>query len=190
MMETGDALGIIELASIYKGYHVQDEVLKMANVQKLVARSICSGKFLIIVRGTVADVETAINIARDIGGFSVVNLSVIPRVDRRVFPAIAGTISLETNSGQKVGAMLIIETFSVVSAIKAADAAVKEADLDLIRVHVAMAIGGKGIVVMTGDIAALEAAVNPAVETIKEDGMLAGYVLIKNPHEDVLRELI
>jgi len=190
MMETGDALGIIELASIYKGYHVQDEVLKMANVQMLVARSICSGKFLIIVRGTVADVETAINIARDIGGFSVVNLSVIPRVDRRVFPAIAGTISLETNSGQKVGAMLIIETFSVVSAIKAADAAVKEADLDLIRVHVAMAIGGKGIVVMTGDIAALEAAVNPAVETIKEDGMLAGYVLIKNPHEDVLRELI
>jgi len=190
MMETGDALGIIELASIYKGYHVQDEVLKMANVQKLVARSICSGKFLIIVRGTVADVETAINIAKDIGGFSVVNLSVIPRVDRRVFPAIAGTISLETNSGQKVGAMLIIETFSVVSAIKAADAAVKEADLDLIRVHVAMAIGGKGIVVMTGDIAALEAAVNPAVETIKEDGMLAGYVLIKNPHEDVLRELI
>ena len=189
-METRDALGIIELASIYKGYHVQDEVLKSANVEKLVARSICSGKYLMILRGAVADVETAIDVAREVGGFSVVNLTVIPRVDPRVFPAISGTTLFETKLGSKIPAMLIIETFSVASAIKAADCAVKEADLDLIRVHVAMAVGGKGIVVMTGDIAPLEAAVGPAVEAIKEDGMLAGYVLIKNPHEDVLRDLI
>jgi microcompartment protein CcmL/EutN len=189
-METGDAIGIIELASIYKGYHVQDEVLKHANVEKLVARSICSGKYLMIVRGTVGDVETAINIAREVGEFSVVNLTVIPRVDPRVFPAIAGTTTLETKFGTKVPAMLIIETFSVASAIKAADCAVKEADLDIIRVHVAMAVGGKGIVVMTGDIAPLEAAVHPAIDAVKEDGMLAGYVLIRNPHEDVLRDLI
>jgi microcompartment protein CcmL/EutN len=189
-MEMRDALGIIELASIYKGYHVQDEVLKSANVEKLLARSICSGKYLMIVRGAVADVETAINIAREIGGYSVVNLTVIPKVDPRVFPAITGTSMLETNFGKRVAAMLIIETFSVASAIKAADSAVKEADLDIIRVHVAMAIGGKGIVVMTGDIAPLEAAVKPAVEAVRADGMLAGYVLIRNPHEDVLRDLI
>ena len=189
-METRDALGIIELASIYKGYHVQDEVLKSANVEKLVARSICSGKYLMIVRGAVADVETAINIAREVGGFSVVNLTVIPRVDPRVFPAITGAPMLQTDPDGKVAAMLIIETFSVASAIKAADCAVKEADLDIIRVHVAMAVGGKGIVVMTGDIASLEAAAQPAVQSVKEDGMLAGYVLIRNPHEDVLRDLI
>jgi microcompartment protein CcmL/EutN len=189
-METRDALGIIELASIYKGYHVQDEVLKSANVEKLVARSICSGKYLMIVRGAVADVETAINVAREVGGFSVVNLTVIPRVDPRVFPAITGTTVLQAEFGARVPAMLIIETFSVASAIKAADCAIKEADLDLIRVHVAMAVGGKGIVVMTGDIAPLEAAVQPAVDSVKEDGMLAGYVLIRNPHEDVLRDLI
>ena len=190
MMESQDALGIIELASVFKGYHVQDEVLKQAAVEKLVARSICSGKYLMMVRGAVGDVETAINVAQEVGGFAVVNTTVIPRVDRRVFPAITGTISLESTPGKKVPAMLIIETFSVASAIKAADAAVKEADLDIIRVHVAMAIGGKGIVVITGDIAPLEAAVHPAIEAIKADGMLAGYVLIKNPHEEVLRDLI
>ena len=189
-MESRDALGIIELGSIYKGYHVQDEVLKSANVEKLVARSICSGKYLMIIRGAVADVETAINIAREVGGFSVINLTVIPRVDPRVFPAITGAPMIQTEFGAKVAAMLIIETFSVASAIKAADSAVKEADLDFIRVHVAMAVGGKGIVVMTGDIAPLEAAVRPAVDAVKEDGMLAGYVLIRNPHEDVLRDLI
>ncbi len=189
-MENMNAVGIIELASIYKGFEVQDAVLKSANVTKLVARTICSGKYFMIIRGSVADVETAINIAKEVGGFSVVNLATIPNVDPRVFPAIAGTTTVQIDTGKTIGAMLIIETFSVVSAIKAADFAVKEADLEIVRVHVAMAVGGKGFVVITGDISALEAAVKPAVEYIKQDGMLAGYVIIKNPHKEVLRELI
>lgn len=189
-MESRNALGIIELASIYKGYEVQDAVLKTANVKKLVARTICSGKFFIVVQGDVADVEAAVNIAKEIGGFSIVNATTIPNVDPRVFPAIAGCTVIERETVTNVGAILIIETFSVVSAIKAADYAVKEADLDLLRVHVAMAVGGKGFVVITGDIGALEAAVKPAIEYCKLDGMLAGYSIIKNPHEEVLKELI
>ena len=144
-----------------------------------------------IVKGDVADVETAIEKAREIGGFSVVNLTSIPNIDPRVFPAIAGTTTLQLNKKeQHVGAMLIIETFSVASAIKAADYAVKEANLEIMRVHLAMAVGGKGFVVITGDLSALESAVIPAVDYIKEDGMLCGYVIIKNPHKDVLTELI
>jgi microcompartment protein CcmL/EutN len=53
-----------------------------------------------------------------------------------------------------------------------------------------MAVGGKGFVVMTGDVASLEAAVKPALEYIKQDGMLGGYTIIQNPHEDVLKDLI
>lgn len=190
-METRNAIGIIELASIYKGYAVQDEVLKTANVEKIMARTICSGKYLMIVKGDVADIETAIEVAREVGGFSVVNLTSIPNIDPRVFPAIAGSTTLQLNKkDQHVGAMLIIETFSVVSAIKAADFAVKEANLEIMRVHLAMAVGGKGFVVITGNISALEAAVIPAVDYIKEDGMMCGYVIIKNPHEDVLKELV
>ncbi len=191
-MENRNALGIIELSSIYKGYEVQDAVLKSANVEKLVARTICSGKFFIIVRGDVADVETAVDVAKEIGSFAIVNATTIPNVDQRVFPAIAGCTILEKQNGEQknIGALLIIETFSVVSAIKAADFAAKEAELDLLRVHVAMAVGGKGFVVITGDISALEAAVKPAVDYCSQDGMLAGYAIIKNPHEDVLKELI
>lgn len=189
-MSSGNAVGIIELASIYKGYEVQDAVLKAASVEKVVARTICSGKFFMLVRGSVADVDTAIAVARDVGGFSVVNLATLPNIDPRVFPAIAGCTVIELPGQKKVGALLILETFSVVSAIKAADLAIKEAELDLLRVHVAMAIGGKGFVVMTGDIGALEAAVKPAVEYCRQEGMLAGYAIIRNPHEEVLRELL
>lgn len=189
-MENRNAIGIIELASIYKGYAVQDAVLKSANVEKLIARTICSGKFFMVVRGNIADVETAINVAGEVGGFAVVNLTTIPNIDPRVFPAISGNTAIEINIKKEVGAMLIIETFSVVSAIKAADYAVKEADLEILRVHVAMAVGGKGFVVITGNIGSLEAAAKPAVEYCKQEGMLAGYVIIKNPHKDILKELI
>ena len=189
-MEDRNAVGIIELASIYKGFEVQDAVLKTANVEKLIARTICSGKFFMVVRGNTADVETAISVAGEVGGFSVVNLTTIPNLDPRVFPAISGNTTLQINVNKDVGAMLIIETFSVVSAIKAADYAVKEATLDIIRVHVAMAVGGKGFVVITGDVSALESAARPAVEYCKGEGMLAGYVIIKNPHPDLLKELI
>jgi len=189
-MESGNAVGIIELASIYKGFQVQDEVLKSANVEKLIARTICSGKYLMIVRGDTANVDVAIQVAKEVGGFSVVNATAIPNIDPRVFPAISGLTTLQTSGRNEIGALLVIETFSVVSAIKAADCAIKEAELDILRVHVAMAVGGKGIVVMTGNIDALEAASRPAVEYVKQEGMLAGYAIIKNPHKEVLKELI
>jgi len=187
-MNDKNALGIIELASIYKGFEVQDAVLKVANVEKMLARTICSGKYLILVRGEVADVEVCIETAKEVGGFAVVNAVTIPRVDPRVFSAIAGTTQLTT--GEPVEGLLVIETFSVASAIKATDYALKEADLDVLRIHIAMAVGGKGFIVMVGDMESLKSAVQPAVEYIKDDGMLAGYSLISHPHEDVLKELL
>jgi microcompartment protein CcmL/EutN len=186
-MNKRNAIGIIELASIFKGFEVQDMVLKSANIEKMLARTICSGKFLIMVRGEIADVETCLETARQIGGFSIVNATLVSNVDERVFPAIAGSTTLDS---PEVGGMLVFETFSVATAVKAADFAVKEADIDLLRIHAAMAIGGKAFVVFTGNVEALESAVPPALEYIKEDGMLAGYTLIRNPHKEVLRELL
>lgn len=187
-MNDRNAIGIIELASIFKGFAVQDAVLKSANVEKLIARTICSGKYIILIRGSVSDVETALETARETGGFAIIDAVIIPRIDPRVFPAISGPTSIQIE--RPVDGMLVIETFSVATAIKAADYAVKEADLDINRIHVAMAIGGKGYVVLTGNIDALKSAADPAVEYIKNEGMLAGYTLIHHPHEELLKELI
>jgi microcompartment protein CcmL/EutN len=186
-MIKGNAIGIIELCSLYKGYEVQDAILKSEYVEKLLGRSICSGKYLILVRGKVADVETTLERAKDTGGFSIVSTLIIPRVDERIFSAIAGSTLLES---QEVDGLAVVETYSVASAIKAADYALKEADIKILRIHVAMAIGGKGLLVMTGNIEALKAALNPAIEFIKEDGTLAGHTLITNPHPDVLKDLL
>lgn len=187
-MSKKNSIGIIELGSIYKGFEVQDSILKDANVEKLLARTICSGKYLIMVRGEIADVESCLETAKEKGGFSIIEAIIIPKVDHRIFSAISGNTTLQIE--KPVDGMLVIETFSVASAIKAADFAVKEADLELNRIHIAMAVGGKGYIVMTGNIDALKSAVEPAIEYIKGEGMLAGYTLIRHPHKDLLKDLI
>jgi microcompartment protein CcmL/EutN len=186
-MKPANAIGIIELSSICKGFEVQDAVLKFTKIEKLLARTICSGKFLILVRGEIGDVEACLHQARETGDYAVIDALIIPHVDEKVFPAIAGTAVLEST---RVDGMAILETFSVASAVKAADFAVKEADIQLLRIHAAMAIGGKGLVVMTGNIEALKSSLRPAVAYLGENGTLGAYTLITQPHEDVLRDLL
>ncbi len=190
MKNKSEAIGVVELSSISKGYLVQDAMMKSSHVEKLIARTICSGKYLIVVRGDIAAVETAVNEAKEVGDYAIINSTCISNLDPQVFPALAGSRTLDELDMNKIPAMLVLETFSVVTSIKAADFAAKEANLNLMRIHAAMAIGGKAFVVITGEIGALEAALIPAVEYCKEDGMLSDYAIINNPHADVLKELI
>ena len=59
-MATPRAIGAIELSSIGIGYQIEDEMLKAASVDVLIARTICSGKYLIVLGGSVSDVEASI----------------------------------------------------------------------------------------------------------------------------------
>ncbi|MFO0908003.1 MAG: BMC domain-containing protein [Isosphaeraceae bacterium] len=47
----------------------------------------------------------------------------------------------------------MIETFSGTSVLAAADAAAKSAKVKIFKIHVAMAAGGKGLLLMTGGVA-------------------------------------
>ncbi len=185
-MNSKNTVGVIELSSISRGFEVEDAVLKFASVEKLVARSICSGKFLILVRGEIADVESCLEKAASTGSHAIIQTVLLPNMDDAIFPAIAGATVLDDPG---VGGALILETFSASSAIQMADLAAKQADIHILRIHLAMAIGGKGLVVLTGDMESLKSVLSPVLEFAKRDGMLGGYSLIPNPHPDVLREM-
>jgi microcompartment protein CcmL/EutN len=186
-MKPKTSICIIELSSISKGFEVQDAVLKFSNVEKLLARTICSGKYLIVLRGEIADLEQCMDKARSVGDFAVIQSVLIPQVEEKVFPALSGAAEIDIPT---VKAVLILETFSAASAVKLADIAVKHTDVDILRIHLAMAIGGKGLVVLTGDDESLKSALMPVLDFARDDGMLAGYSLVTNPHPDLLKEMI
>ena len=90
----------------------------------------------------------------------------------------------------EVKALGVVEGFSVASVIKAADFAVKAANVQLMNIHLAMAIGGKAFMTMTGDVAAVNSAVEAAAAEIGKTGMLVESVVIPSPTKDIVSEFI
>jgi len=184
-MANKNSIGLIELSSVAAGILAADAMLKAAEVELLLARTICSGKYMAMVRGDVAAVEASVRAGAAAGDFAVIDTFVIPNVDEQVFPAIAGTTRVE-----KLEALGIIESFSVASLIEAADAAVKAANVKLIELRLAMALGGKAYVSMTGEVAAVQAAVAAGAAVVAHKGLLTNQVVIASPRPELLREMI
>ena len=184
-MTAPKAIGAIELSSIGLGYQVQDEMLKAANVEILIARTICSGKYLIVVAGEVAPVKAAVEAGRATARNHLTDHSVIPHVHWQVLPAIRAVTEVED-----LRALGIIETFGLPSCIVAADAAVKAAAIELIEVRLARALGGKAFTVFTGEVAAVRSAVKAGEREVRDTGLLLGSVVIPQPHTDLLRTIL
>ncbi|CAM3594380.1 BMC domain-containing protein [Parendozoicomonas haliclonae] len=180
------ALGLLEFSSIAKGMEATDAMTKAAAVILEDAKTICPGKYMAIVSGDVAAVSSAISAGRDVGGSMIVNELVIPSVHEELCPAMQGTSEV-----YKRGPVGILEFFSVASAVVAADTAAKTADVKLMDVRLAMAIGGKSYVTMTGELASVTAAVEAAAEAAGgARGMLIHKTVIASPTEEFFRKLI
>ncbi|MEZ5402531.1 MAG: BMC domain-containing protein [Bryobacteraceae bacterium] len=180
-----NSIGLIEMSSIAAGFQVCDAMLKTADVDLLLSRSICSGKYMVMVRGDVAAVQASVAAGVTCGNFSVIDSFVIPNLHESVFPAIAGS-----NKPGELEALGIVESFSVASLIEGADAAVKAANVELIEIRLAMALGGKAFVTLTGNVAAVESAVAAAAQVVGGRGMLVNKVVIPSPRPELLNEMI
>jgi microcompartment protein CcmL/EutN len=180
-----NSVGLIELSSIAAGFEVCDAMLKAADVELILARTICSGKYMVLVRGDVAAVRSSVDVGARAGDFSVIDTFVIPNLDASIFPALSGTTKIEA-----LEALGIIESFSVASLIEGADAAVKAANVRLIEIRLAMALGGKAFVSLTGSVADVRAAVEAGAAVIAEKGLLVNKVVIPQPRGELLNEMI
>ncbi len=184
-MAQRNSIGLIELGSIAAGFQVCDAMLKTADVELLLARTICSGKYMVLVRGDVAAVETAVEAGCRVCEFSVVDRFVIANVHESVFPAINGT-----NKVAGLEALGVIESFSVASLIEGADAMAKAADVKLVEVRLAMALGGKAFASATGSVAAVTAAVEAGAQAVARKGLLVNKVVIAQPRAELLNEML
>jgi microcompartment protein CcmL/EutN len=184
---TLNSIGLIEVSSIANGYLAQDAMLKAADVQLLLARTICSGKYLVVVGGDVAAVTAAVEAGAGRCNGSLIEKRVITHVHPDVFPAIGLSVDVPAGRARAFG---VIETFSASSIIDVADAAAKCADITLFRIHLAMALGGKGFVLLTGDVASVEAAVSAGAQVAAEDGILVGRAVIAAPSKELFREFV
>lgn len=178
----GPALGLVETSSIARGLVVADAMVKKAPVELVLARPVSPGKHLTLVTGAVADVDEAMRAGVETAAHTLVDRLELAQVADELLRALKREAAAPRDS---VG---IIETFSVASALLAADAACKAAQVSLAELRLADGLGGKAYFVLSGDQADVEAALF-AAETSIPTGLLLARELIARPHDDVLRKL-
>jgi microcompartment protein CcmL/EutN len=179
------AIGLLELTSIAKGIEATDLMLKASEVELLMSRSICSGKFVVLVRGDVAACASSVSAGEAVGRESVADSVVIPNLHEQIFPAIA-----QANFIEGVEALGVLEAFDVASLIEGTDAAVKAAEVKVLEIRLAMALGGKAFSVLTGKVAAVRAAVEAGRLLIGSKGLLVNWAIIPAPKAELVKELL
>jgi microcompartment protein CcmL/EutN len=124
------AIGLVEFNSIAKGIEGADAMLKTGQVEVIVSRPVCPGKYITLVWGDVAAVESAVKAGINKGDVNVVDDFILPNVHPQVIPACSAG-----NMISEVRALGILETFSIAAMIVAADTAVKAGEVDLIEIR-------------------------------------------------------
>src|SRR3990172_7077710 len=173
------ALALLEFGSIATGIRAGDAMIKRGPVAEIVAGTVHSGKYLVLVVGEVGAVEEAVAAGVEAGGPELLDRVLLSDVH----PAVAAAVR-----GARVGpageALGVIETHTVAATIEAADAAGKGATVDLVEVHLADGLGGKGYALFSGAVADVEAAVAIGISRIAP-GMLVGSVVIPRLHGEM-----
>ncbi len=178
------AIGVIELKNIPKGVEATDAALKSAGVEVVAAHPSCPGKYEIILTGSISNVTAAVShVLTKFEGY-VIDSSVMGRIDEQVISALFGTQKTE-----RKGSLGLIETFSAATTIKAADLAVKTAKVEIFDLRVSRGMGGKGVVMLTGEIGDVAAAVEAGANYAATSGQLSSQAVIAAPHEGLWNQL-
>lgn len=185
-MEREPAIAVVELVSIARGVITTDAMSKKAPVTLEESAVICPGKYLIIISGAVGPVEESYRKGLEIGGEAVVDRLFLPNAHIQLVPAMRAMSAIE-----EVGSLAVVETFAAASAILAADASCKRAEVKLIELRLARGMCGKGMYTMTGSLEDIEAAVEAGEQILEsETGLLLRTEIIPRPHPDLVGKLL
>lgn len=151
------AIAIIEFSRIPAGIYAGDAMVKKAPITVLKSGTIHNGKYLVLIGGSVASVEEAVNEGLIRGGAAVLDSVFLPEVHPEVHAAILGV-------RQAIGAEAIgiIETNSVPAIVRAADKSLKGTEVNLVELRLADDLGGKGLAIFSGKIEEVESALELA----------------------------
>jgi microcompartment protein CcmL/EutN len=177
-----DALGLLELDSIARGYKVLDAMVKQSPVVVLEANLVEPGKYLILFAGQVAEVEEAYKEAVSVAGDTCVDRLMLPLVHPDVLSGLAGRV--QSGNPDTVG---VVEGKAVSGTLLACDRALKDADVALAGLRITPGLGGKAYFVLSGAQHDVQAGLETARDVLSQAGQLIRVECIAAPHPDFLK---
>jgi microcompartment protein CcmL/EutN len=184
-MKKYPALAVVEFSDIPVGISATDAMLKKAPIAFIKCGTISRGRYLTLIGGTTASVDEAVSEGLRHGGPAVLDYILLADVHPRVFEAIAG----DRKPGGS-GALAIIETDTVASNVRAAEAALKTTAVELLEIRLAdTGLSGKGVSLYQGDLHEIQEAVAVATRFLDQAGVRGRYRIIAAPHEALVSQL-
>lgn len=179
------AIGMVEYQTVSTGITAADLMIKTASVEVLQSTVVCPGKYITLISGELSAVRAAIDAAKVRFGERMTDSFVLGNPHEDIFPAIYGGAPVENAK-----ALGILETFSTPAIIVAADTAAKTSDVALLELRIARGMGGKSYMLLTGDVAAVTAAIEAAGNRIGKEGMLVDSSVIPNPDKSLWASIL
>ena len=175
-------LAVVEFKSISTGIFTTDAMLKAANVNLVMATTLCPGKYLSVVEGETSAVENSLKIADEIGGRHVYSSEVINAISSKVIDAISGKL-LNTAGG----AIAIIESMQMAALISSADGLVDSVQIDFVDFRLARGCGVNSFYIFSGELSSVKEGAGEASRFLKDRGALLAFRVISGPDIEVWR---
>lgn len=182
-----NSLALIEFSKIAVGIETADRILKTAAVEIIHSKFICPGKYSVLFAGSVSAVETALNSGLEAAKNkkALVKHFLIANINQQ----LRDLLLKKQNKKDIIDSLGILEYINISSTIQAADIAVKAAEVDLLELKLAMAIGGKGFVIFSGENEACKQAIK-AVESTLGKQHLISKALISSPEKKLIEKIL
>lgn len=179
------AIGLVEYKTVSSGIYAADLLVKTANVDILQAETVCPGKYFALISGEIAAVKSAIDAAKANCPDKLIDSFVLGNPHESIYQAIWGTTDVENPAS--IG---VLETYSVAQAIVGADVAAKTADVKLVELRLARGMCGKSYLILTGEVAAVKAAIERAKASAGEYGMYLDSTVIAGPDKKTWERIV
>lgn len=179
------SIGALEFTSISRGMYIADAIVKKADVEIIYFKTICPGKFLIIVSGDEGEIDTAIDYGISIAGKTLFDSFKVHAVSK----AIINGIKSQYSPVGRPDAVAIVETKKVCTGIRVLDIMLKAADVTLVRIYLAFTIGGKLVFIVNGPVSSIEHGIIQCKKLLSQ-AECDNIAVIPSPNLDILDNLI
>ena len=154
---------MLDIGDIPTGRLALDLLVKEAEVEVLSAGTVQAGRYLILFGGPVEPTQYAYARASEVAGSMLTDAVLLPWVEERIVPALMDSVIHPTAGGDTLG---VLQLGSSPTMLRAVDAALKGALVQLLQLRVAEGLGGRSLATVFGETTDVEAAIEVAESAI------------------------
>lgn len=149
------SLILVESKNITTAFYVLNELSENTNLDVVMSKPLCPGRYMLILKGSLGEVKEAKGIIGRIKE-EPSHIHTSTRVIGYIEDYIIDSINRPLNYPTHLRGLAILEVNNSIDAIKSADKIYKNGDIIILSIKVGLGLGAKGIIVAEGREADLQ----------------------------------